>query len=187
MIPGNAITATPAKAAFAGPIANTYNPVSMDTYGGVAISDPSQGRSFQVWNVSYDGTSIKVKPVNGAVALTLTIPGVTSVSLAFDANMAVAIGYQTSTGSHLYYYDTLAAAYTTKDVAGATSCRVCVDDLRPENAANSDVIFAYTLGGNLYWTQQRDRYATQRLVGATTKQLIRMGPSIVNRLQFQCA
>jgi hypothetical protein len=187
MIPTNTITATPVRAVFAGPIANTYSPTMMSTYGGAAISDPSQGRSSQVWTVTYDGTNILVKPASGITAVSLPVAGVLSVSLAFDTNMAVAIGYQTSAGSHLYYYDTVAAGYATKDVLGATSCRVCVDDLRPENASNSDVIFAYTLGGNLYWTQQRDRYATQRLVGATSKKLIRMGPSIINRLQFQCA
>jgi len=187
MIPGNSITTVPQKAAFAGPIANTYFATSMDTYGGVAISDPTQGRMYQVWNISYTGNTIEVKPVGGAVAKSLTVADVISVSLAFDTNMAVAIAYQTSAGSHLYYYDTVTTSYITKDVLGTTSCRVCADDLRPENQSNSDVIFAYTLGGNLYWTQQRDRYATQRLVGATSKKLIRMGPSIVNRLQFQCA
>ena len=43
----------------------------------------------------------------------------------------------------------------------------------------------YTRGGALYWRQQRDRYAVERLVGATTKKVIRTGLSSANRLQFE--
>jgi hypothetical protein len=153
--------------------------------GGVAISDPSQGRQVKVWNISYDGTNINVKPSDGPVAFSLTASPVTSVSLAFDNNMGLVIAWTTGTGANLYYFDTLTSQYITRNFSGISSCRVCVDDARDFYQASSDVMFSYTLSGNLYWRQQRDRYDIQYLIGATTKMLIRAAPNIGNRLQFE--
>lgn len=184
MLPANTITTTPIISDFFGVYNNTYVPLSQVVYGGAALNDPSQGRQYQTWHIRYEIDTIIVKPTSGADVFWLPVTGVKTVSLAFDNNMAVTIGYQTSGASNLYYYDSQLGDFTTKVISGATSCRVCVDDAREFNNANSDIIFAYTNGGNLYWTQQRDRYTTERLVGPTTGKLLAMGPSEENRFQF---
>ena len=86
--------------------------------------------------------------------------------------------------ANLYYFDTLTASYTTRNFNDVTSCRVVVDDSRDFYTAAPDVIFGYTRAGNVYWRQQRDRYDTERLIGATSNQLIKMAPNINRRLQF---
>jgi len=185
MIPLNTFTPTPIVSAFQAPYNEQYFPLSQNVLGGVAIGNPALGRQVKVWNVSYNGAFINVKPIDGPVAFSLAAAPVTSVSLAFDNNMGLAIAWTTGTGANLYYFDTLTTQYITRNFPGISSCRVCVDDARDFYLAQSDVIFSYTLAGSLYWRQQRDRYDNQYLIGATTKTLIRAALNVGNRLQFE--
>lgn len=184
-LPLHTITPTPVRAAFVAPLDEPYLPLEEAVLGGTAIGDPSNGRQVQRWTVFYDSGNIKVAPESGAVALTLAVPGVLTVSLDFDANMAVAIAYQTATGAHLYYYDSVLGNYSTFNVLGATSCRVGVDDKRLFNSSASDVIFSYTLDDKLYYREQRDRYLVERLVGPSIGILLRSGQNTLNRFQWK--
>jgi hypothetical protein len=185
MIPLNTFTPTPIVSTFQAPYDGRYYPLSQTVLGGIAIGDASAGRQVQLWNVSYDGSAINVKTDTGPVVFSLVQTDVLTVSLAFDNNMGLAIAWKTSTGAKLYYYDTLTSQYIIRDFPGINSCRVVVDDARDFYTALSDVIFSYTLSGNLYWRQQRDRYDIQYLIGPTSKQLIRLAPNVGNRLQFE--
>lgn len=185
MIPANTFTTVPIVSTFQYPYSDQYFPLSQNVMGGIAIGDASLGRQVKVWNVSYNGAFINVKPEDGAVAFSLAEVDVQTVSLAFDNNMGLVIAWTTTTGANLYYYDTLTSAYITRNFSGIQSCRVCVDDAREFYLASSDVIFSYTMSGNLYWRQQRDRYDVQYLIGATTKTLVRAAPNVGNRLQFE--
>lgn len=187
MIPANTITPAPIVSDFLGWTSADYDPLSQTVYGGIALNDPSMGRMYQLWNISYIDGLINVKPVNGAVVFTLSVANVTTVGLAFDNNMSVVISYQVADTSNIYYYDTAIASFVTKTVTGTTSCQVAVDDPRQVNETNSDVIFSYTNNGSLYWSQQRDRYDIARLVGQTQKRLIKIGPNVGNRFQFGLA
>lgn len=186
MIPANAITISPISGEFRPPESMPHNPSQHTTLGGFAIGDPSKGRQFQNWTAILAAGNVTVQPSNAGVAFSMPAPGAQSVALAFDNNMGIVLAWQTASGSNLYYFDTTTAAYTTRTFPGTTSCRVCVDDAREFYAPSSDVIFAYTKNNVLYWRQQRDRYDIERVVGSTTKRLIRMGLSQTNRLQFEC-
>ena len=185
MIPTGSFTSTPIVTSYAYPDNLPYDPLSQTVNGGLALNDGSLGRTYQFWNVSYDGTNINVKPVGGAVVLSLTKAGVLSVSLAFDANMQPAIAWTTSAGAFFYYYDTLAAAFTTVSYSNVSSCRVCVDDPSRYYAGASDVIFGYIRGTTLYYRQQRDRYATEYTVGTAHGVLQHLALSTGSRLQLQ--
>ena len=186
MIPGNAFTAAPVVGPFMYLQDQPYTPLSQTIMGGVALSNGTQGRLVKAWTVAYINNTIQVQPAGGFNALSIPVPGVTSVSLAFDANMAPVIAWTTTGGANLYYYDTITATYITRFFTGVTSCKVAVDDPRDFYNLASDVMFGYTLNNMLYWRQQRDRYDIERLVGPTAQTLIRMGPSVIDRLQFQC-
>jgi hypothetical protein len=186
MIPANAFTPTPIISNFQPPYDQPYQPLLQNVLGGVAIGNASLGRQVKIWTVAYNGVSITVKPIDGPIAFTLVAANVQTVSLAFDNNMGLVIAWQViGGGSNLYYFDTLTSQYITRLFAGTTSCRVCVDDARDFYTSQSDVIFSYTLGTNLYWRQQRDRYDNQYLIGPTTKLLRKAAPNTGNRLQFQ--
>lgn len=182
MIPNNAFTTTPIVSAFLPPKDEPYQPLTSKSRGGVALNDASLGRDYQNWVVSYDGSDILVAPQGGSTAFTLTVAGVLSVSLAFDNNMNVILAWMDSVGAKLYWFNN--TSYVTTAFA-ATSCRVTIDDVRDFYNANSDVIFAYTNAGTLYWRQQRDLYAIERTVGSTTGLLQKVGLNQLNRLQFQ--
>ena len=182
-IPGNAITPAPIVTAFTAPADEPYTPLYQKVWGGTAIGNGVAGRRVKYWEVSYETGSIRVRPVGGAEAFSLRVAGVLACSLAFDQNMGVVLAWQTVSGSSIYFYGNT-GSYTTLEVAGATSCRIAVDDLRQESTASSDVIFAYTLNNTLYWRQQRENYTIQRTVGATTRQLKKLGMNVGNRLQL---
>lgn len=184
MIPSNAFTPQPDPAAFLPPYDQPFNRLLQAVPGGVAIGDASKGRLHQQWQARYQGGAIEVLPVGGSVAFSLAVPGVQTLSLAFDSNMGVVLCWMTSSGGNLYYFDTLSAAYTTRTFSDVTSCCVVVDDSRDFYTSSSDVIFGYTRAGSLYWRQQRDRYDVERLVGATSGLLVKMAPNVNRRLQF---
>lgn len=185
MIPSNAFTTVPDVKSYISPYNRPYNPLEQAVLGGIALNDPSRGRMYQNWIVFYESPFIRVKPENGAVAFSLQVADITSVSLAFDNNMNIALCWQKAAGSTLYYFDIVLNSYTTLDIPNGNSSRIVVDDPRSFYTTDSDIIFGYTLGGNLYWRQQRDRYQTQRLVGVANGRLLKMAPTIGNRLQFE--
>lgn len=184
MIPGNLFTPEPDVSGFEPPLDLPYRPLTQVVQGGIALNNPSQGRQFQQWQVSYANDTISVQPVAQPVVFTLPVTGALAVSLAFDNNMGVVLNWQTINSSVIYYYDTLTAAYNTLTVPGTTSSRICVDDARTFYTAQSDVMFAYTRAGNLCYRQQRDRYQVEYVIGPTTKKLFKVGQSLINRLQF---
>lgn len=185
MIPLGLFTPVPISAAFLPPLDDAYDPLQMRAPGGVAIGSGSQGREVQPWTVKYAGGLITVIPTIPGVGLTLPVSGVLAVSLAFDANMAVAIGYSKADGCYLYFYNGSSNAYETLFVPGATSCRVCVDKTSGFYQGQSDVMFGYLQGGALYYRQQRDRYVTPYYVGPAAGTLTGAGPTVSNRLQFR--
>lgn len=185
MIPSNAFTVAPVFSAFSPPYDRTFHSWSQTVLGGIAIGNGSTGRQVQNWTMAYDGVTIRIGPEGSAATFSYAVSAASNVSLAFDANMAVVLCWMTGTGANLYYYDTVSLAYAYRSFAGYTSCRVAVDDARLVATANSDVIFAYTRAGMLYYRQQRDRYNTEYTIGTTTKKLKQMAPNIGNRLQFE--
>ena len=184
MIPNNAFTPQPIVSAFLPPKDEIYQPLTSKSRGGIALNNPTQGRDYQNWVVSYDGSNILVAPQGGATAFTLAVPNVKTVSLAFDNNMNVILAWMDNVGAKLYWYNN--TNYVTTPFT-ATSCRVTIDDVSPWYNASSDVIFAYTNNNTLYWRQQRDQYATQYTVGPTNANAIltKVGLNVGNRLQFE--
>ena len=190
-LPQNTIGATLMQAPFLSPdILDTGNSQSLES-GGVAISDPSQGRLVQTWRayITGGGTGISVEPFIAATPTTVLVSGatgITSVSLAFDSNMAATICYMESGTLKLRWFNSLTSAIQTDSYTGATSGRVSADDKRQSQEGASDVIFAYTLSGTLYWRQQRDRYLTAYTAGTSgALKLRRIGMHNALRFQFE--
>lgn len=187
MIPGDAFTVTPVITNFLPPLNLPYEHLLTTVLGGVALNNPVDGRMYQQWVGYYEAGEIKVSiKDSGVVSFSLPAADVVTVSLAFDNNMGVVLSWLTvASGVNLYYYDTLTSGYITRNFATATSGRVCVDNAFDFYVGQSDVIFAYTDSGNLYYRQQRDRYDIARLISATTSKVIRVGPTVGNRLQVE--
>lgn len=187
MIPQGQFTPSPVVSGFVPPADESYDPLRESHRGGLGLSDASKGRNVKNWQVRYETGSINLY-VEGTTppVYTLAVAGVQAISLAFDNNMRPVFCWQSSAGSTLRYYDTVGEAYTTILIAGASSGRCCVDDVRDIHNEFSDVIWAYVRDDTLYYRQQRDRYGVERLVGpAFGKTLVRVGQSNGRRLTFQ--
>lgn len=184
-IPLHIISPVPVQAEFVAPLDEPYTPLEESVLGGTAVGNGSAGRQVQKWSVFYDGTAIRVASEGGPVEFSLTVPGVLTVSLAFDTNMAVAVAYQTAVGANLHFYNGVLGAYDTMTIVGATSCRAGLDDQRQFNESASDVIFSYTLDDVLYYREQRDRYLVERVVGPSIGILLRTGQNVLNRFQWK--
>jgi len=186
MIPGNAITNVPDPAAFRKPYDSPASALSRTCRGGVALNDASKGRDYQDWSVWYDGSTILFGPTSSGIATgSLATAGVTQLSLAFDNNMNPVLAWLDDTGANIRYFSASTSSYVVVNVPGATSCLACVDDVRPIYNTQSDVIFAYTLPNGLWYTYQRENYATARQASTASKKLKRMGPNVLNRFQFE--
>ena len=181
----NQFTPNPIVSDFIPPYNEPYKPFSQNILGGIALGDGSKGRQFKQWNISYDGTSIRLKPLDGDVVWTYTVSDIRDVSCSFDNNMSQVVAFTKDDGCYLYYRDTLTQQFITRQFLGATKCRVCVDDARDFYNPESDVMFFYTLNNKLYYRQQRDRYDIQVWVADTKKELRRVGPNKGLRLQVE--
>ena len=154
--------------------------------GGVALNDPSQGLLVKIWRLRYVSPDVRISADGVAESTLFTAAGLTELSLAFDQNMRPVVAYVQSGEAKLRWYDALTESVTTTTLAaGVETPRVCLDDKRPLQFGNSDVILAYVRDGGLYFRAQRDRYDVEYLlqadVGGT---LIRVGMNEISRLQF---
>lgn len=144
-----------------------YNPWSRRAdvsrhWGPIAIQDPSQGLGIRLW---------QARAVGGDVLI--SAPGVTEfvwythsddieqVSLAFDQNGRPCVAFVDDVGgTFLRWFDPVPNAVVNFDLGAfnAVTPRVTLDDNRPFNGANSDVILAYVRAGIVRYRQQRDRF-----------------------------
>lgn len=164
--------------------------------GPIALSDSSQGLSYQVWRLNYIGDDqdpaygdfILEPQIFGTPVLMFNVPAVKTVALAFDQNGRPTIAWELENngGSFWYWYDTNIPDFTTSQLpAGSTWPRLCLDDHRETQDFSSDVILGYIRGGTLYYRQQRDRYTIER-TWATGIQppLNTIGMTDRNRVQY---
>lgn len=157
--------------------------------GGIALNDATQGLDYQDWRCYIEGGVVKVTPVLGGTVTSVFTPTgvITSLSLAFDTNMAVTIAYVEDGLVKLRWFNTTLPGIQTDTIAGATACKCGTDEKRSGLEGLSDVIFAYLRAGNLYYRQQRDRYLIEYTVGAVgaSFKLRRVGKNVGNRFQFE--
>jgi hypothetical protein len=165
-------TPRPIGAVFLPPYDEPYDPAVEAVLGGRNIGDPGIGRTSQRWTAAIEGSNIIVADEQGVIRWTTPAPGAQTVSLAFDATMAVVLAWTTATAGILYYYDSRIERHTTMTIPGATSVRVGVDDPRLVNEGNSDVLFFYTHSAMLHCRVQRERYEVDHIVGPSGDQLL---------------
>lgn len=188
MLPSNAISSIAEIGDYLSPdILDDQSTTSLEQ-GGAGLNDATQGRQVQVWTFWCDDTGIYAAGEGSPTAGTLIIAAanVTFVSGAFDSSMAPTICYMQNGVLYLRWFNTVTHVFQTDAYVGATSGRVSTDDKRSTQEGLSDVIFAYTLAGTLYWRQERDRYTVARAVGPCgPRVLTRLGMTERLRMQFE--
>jgi hypothetical protein len=180
------------SSAFLSPDSLETDPLVSYELGGVALNDASQGLEVQPWRCYINGADVVIANglTGGTPAVQFTPGGaITSLSLAFDSNMRPSIAYVEAGVVKLRWYDTVPGMTVTTTFAGATECKCATDEKREGLDGLRDVIFAYVIGGMLYWREQRDRYLIEYTVGAVPsgKHLQRVGKNSGNRFQFEAS
>lgn len=193
MLPGNVLSTTPRPSRFSGARSGATSKTIDYEDGGRAIQDTTQGLLYQRWrarlfNAGKPDAYVMLDAREVPEFEWLTVPGMEEISFTFDPSMRPTVAYVTDGQAYLNWYDTVANAYvTTMLAADVETPRVTLDDKRflgSEGYQRSDVILAYTRGGNLYYRQQRDRYTIERLLKTDVTPLIKIGFNRQLRLQF---
>lgn len=161
--------------------------------GGTVIGDASLGLDLQDWQCKLNDATgeIYINPVGSADALYVTLVGASEVAFAFDQQMRPVLAFMVGTLAKLRWYDSTVSSFVITDFPGVRSPRLTLDDKRPMQAGNSDVIFAYIkANGNLCYRQQRDRYETERVLHTgvdPSMRLVAVGMAKNLRLHFEIA
>lgn len=167
----------------------TRLPLQSYEHGGIGIQDPSAGLRAKVWISSVaDDDVITLSAPGVTPAAILTVPELEQIDFTFDQNMNPFIAYQLADGTAEYYwYDSTVADFTITTLpAGSSDPRCSLDDKRPLQSGNSDVILAYMRAGSLFARCQRDRYLVEYelIDGQGSRGLIQIGMNTKLRFQY---
>lgn len=189
MLPNGSISTVPISAPFLWP--DSQRLVFLEDFeaGGVALQDTSEGLSAYRWKCFLGQTGIHIQRDGLTDQLWITVGGVLEVALAFDQNMRPTVAYRLDNGKvYLRWYDSFSQQYTTTDFGLGKNPRLTLDDKRPSQLNNSDVIFAYMRDGGVYYRMQRDRYQAEYQIasGLSSNIVLRnIGMGTNWRLQFE--
>lgn len=192
-LPNDQLSASPVKAAFSGARALPITAIVDYEDGGIAINDASLGLLYQRWRAilfrpGEADSYVQLDAREVAPFVLLELPGITEISIAFDQLMRPTLAFVREGIAYLRWFDSVPGEYVITEIgAGIITPRVSMDDKRFQ-ATNgyqlNDVILAYVRAGNLYYRQQRDRFAIERLLAEGVKPLIKIGFSRGLRFQF---
>jgi hypothetical protein len=169
MLPGAVLSTSLQKSPFLFPD-NVARRTELEDYemGGIDIQDPSQGLMYQPWFGEIDATTkiATLVPLNSGETPTVIFTETATpveFSFSFDLNMRYTsvVRFADNTAK-LRWYDTALPGYATTTYTGIQSCMLAMDDKRPVNSGQADVIFTYLKTDNrLYFRAQRDRYLVE--------------------------
>lgn len=157
--------------------------------GGIGLNDSSQGMLVQIWKGEVrNSREVFVSAPNTPPTFVLSAGyALTEISIAFDQNMHPCIAFMENGLSKLYWYDTTIPGPTYITLpAGARNPKITLDDKRPLESGNSDIILAYMNGTSLYFRMQRERFTVERLLATGIDgDLLKIGMNDKLRLQFE--
>lgn len=194
MIPNAILSSTPIPAPFLAPRTGVRFSLASgmtDThFGGIALADPSQGITYQLWTAAIRGADIALSAPSVPEFTLLSGVNATWVALAMDQNAREFVAYADILGNASYYwFDSTIQAFRTSTLPGVVP-RVfaSLDDSRTAELGNSDIILAYERAGHLFFRAQRDRYGTEYDLGAvpgiSPSTLVQVGMNLKWRFQF---
>lgn len=188
MMPGNELSSQTVHDLFENPRNTTKLPLVDYEIGGVAIGDVSQGLDVKVWTATVVDNMFIELSAEGVTPFNVIVGAeITEVSLTFDQLMRPCLGYVEALQAKLYWWDTVAAAFVVTNLpVDAINPRVCLDDRRPSQSSNSDIILAFISNEKLIMRIQRDRFEVDyELDDVGGANLVQIGKNRVGRFQFR--
>ena len=174
-----------------------YDPLICYEKGGVDISDPSLGLSFQNWVLSYEDLNFILRSEDGKVISLKTLEegiNLTKLSFSFDQNMKLSWGYSQSVGNNLksdsyfYWYNARNDSSENIYLENTRDISVKLDDARLSSNRYNDIILSYIdIEGWLCLRYQRDRYLVETRVLKVPDHAVvtKVGMTTDYRFQFE--
>lgn len=187
-LPEDRLSSTPVLSPFLGGRALPVSKTRDFETGGIALSDPTQGHQYQIWQakiIEKERIEVGAEEVEAFDLYTGT--DITEVSLSFDQNMRPVLAFVEQGNAKLRWYDTQAQGQVITNFGTSYKTpKVSLDDKRKSQMGANDVIFAYLRNGNLCYRQQRDRYGVEYILqsGVPSSGIIKIGMTRANRFQF---
>lgn len=180
---------------FSGKLLNPFsmNRLTSQCWGPIHIQDPSEGLLYQIWTAVVVNFSVYIEAANTPRTLLFTRGSeIQNISVAFDQNGRPCIAFQQSLNSYLYWFDPVPNDYVFYEIPdNAKSPCVTLDDARPLNLSNSDVILAYVRADTIMYRIERERFQTEYIpeIGSSGQTvnadiLYYVGMNAHNRLEF---
>lgn len=135
--------------------------------GPIREQDPTQGLMYQEWRAYIDDNKIWLEADNISPKVVYEGQGeLTDISLAFNQNADVHYAYVEDGQAKLYWYNTLTSQFEVMELSpGIRTPKITLDDKRPTQVGNSDIILSYIKADNgLYFRMQRERFQVERLL-----------------------
>lgn len=190
MIPNHVLSTVPVPSFFMPPRQNirfsALTGLTDTHFGGIAISDASQGYLYQLWTATILNGDIWLSAPNTPIFKYLSGTNAVWVGLAFDQSANVFIAYVDGLGNASYrWFDSTIPGYRTTALATPVyRVFAALDDSRTAESSNNDVILAYVRSGTLFFRAQRDRFGVEYNLGAVPATLVQIGMNHVLRFQF---
>lgn len=163
MIPDGKLSTVPVAAEFLTPLRRSSH--TDYEWGGVALRDTSQGLQKYMWVSEYRNGVLYLSNGVDAPVPVVTSSGITHHSFAFDQNMNPCVVYNKGSQTWFYWYNSLIGEQETMLLDEYMEYpQVSLDDHRPQQTGNSDIILAYTREDNLYYRLQRERYLQEHFL-----------------------
>ena len=191
MLPGNVKSSITIAGKFYNPDDLVINDLTDFEYGGVALNDASHGLQVHPWVLTYVDTAVTVTPIKETPServpqVLFERAGITSLSLAFDQNMKPTVAFEYQGDIWLWWYNSVVEDHVFESYGKGRCPRVTLDDKRPSQTANSDVIFAYIREDKLCYRQQRDRFGQEFIMRENVSQQTRLkNIGLTDKMRFQ--
>lgn len=133
-------------------------------WGPVALQDVSEGLHVRLWQARIDGNGVFIgAPGVDEIVWYSHGSQLREVSLTFNQNGAPAVAFVDASGdAFLRWFDPVFGSTVNLALASTTvNPRVTLDDYRPFNIGNSDIVLSYIRAGQLHYRLQRDRFENE--------------------------
>lgn len=131
--------------------------------GGIALQDPSHGLMVQQWRGWFERneSAVYLEAPNTSPTKIFNQPNIVWLSFCFDQNMRWSAVYTIADGlSYLRWYNSQISGYDVTELdSGVISPFLSLDDKRPSQSGNSDIVLAYIQNQTVYVRVQRERFS----------------------------
>lgn len=177
MLPDNVLSETPLPGG--GFIAS-----KREAWGGIALNDASAGLNYQLWELDYVNGVVSISAPNNSGTVLFARNGLTELSFAFDQNMRPAVAFAHGGHVYLWWYDTLVGQYVFTNFGRLQNPYLTLDDNRPTQTDDSDIILSYRDDKKLYVRYQRNRYSIPYLLADGVLEVRQAGMLSILRYGF---